>query len=102
MIGKPSLIILIALLATNALAQTNPPASRAQVPGPQSQSAAQFELSEYGVSMQRDTRLIIMMAALEATGFAPTPAGNEPSAFRLPMRKDLATLDPDLPERTIT
>src|SRR5437899_10745424 len=102
MIGKPSLIILVALLATNALAQTNPPASRAQVPGPQSQSAAQFELSEYGVSMQPDTRLIIMMAALEAAGFDPTPAGKEPSAFRLLIRKDLATLDADLRERMRT
>src|SRR5438132_11209288 len=98
MIGKPSLIILIALLATNALAQTNPPASRAQVPGPQSQSAAQFELSAYGVSMQPDTRLIIMMASLQAAGFAPAPTGKKASPLRLLTIKDLRAAHPDARE----
>jgi tetratricopeptide (TPR) repeat protein len=39
------------------------------------------------------------MAALEAAGFDPTPAGREPSAFRKLVRKDQETLDPGLRER---
>jgi hypothetical protein len=38
------------------------------------------------------------MAALDAAGFDPAP-GKEPSAFRALLRKDLATLDPDLRRR---
>jgi hypothetical protein len=40
-----------------------------------------------------------MMAALEAAGFDGVPAGAEPSAFRAQVRKDLASLDPDLRNR---
>ena len=65
-----------------------PPAQKRQPSG--------FELSEYGVSFQSEPRLIIMMAALEAAGFDPTPAGENPSVFRAQVRKDLADLDPDL------
>jgi hypothetical protein len=36
------------------------------------------------------------MAAIEAAGFDPVPAGRAPSAFRSKLRKDLANLDPDL------
>src|SRR6476620_6225284 len=57
-----------------------------------------FELADYGVSFQADTRLIIVMAALEAAGFDPQP-GSAPSEFRLKVRKDLANLAPDLRDR---
>jgi hypothetical protein len=65
----------------------------------QTQTATSFDLSEYGVSLQADARLIIMMAALDAAGFDPTPPGKEPAAFRLLVRKDQANLDPGLRER---
>ena len=55
-----------------------------------------FEISEYGVDFQSDQRLIVVMAALEAAGYDPVPAGRAPSAFRAKLRKDLANLDPDL------
>jgi len=55
-----------------------------------------FELTDYGVSFQSDTRLIIVMAALEVAGF---DTGNAPSQFRLKLRNDLANLDPDLRQR---
>ncbi len=58
-----------------------------------------FELSDYGVSFQSEPRLIIMMAALEAAGFDPTPPGGTASVFRAQVRKDLADLDPDLRSR---
>lgn len=79
------------------------PAPRAQ-PSPQVQQRqpAAFDLSEYGVSFQTEPRLIIMMAALEAAGFDPGPAGAEPSAFRAKVRKDLSDLDPDLRNRLRT
>jgi hypothetical protein len=65
---------------------------------PQRQSAG-FELSDYGIDFQIDPRLIVMMAALEAAGFDPVPAGEKPSTFRAQVRKDLAQLDPDLRSR---
>jgi hypothetical protein len=43
-----------------------------------------------------------MMAALEAAGFDPVTAGDEPSVFRAQVRKDLADLDPDLRNRLRT
>ncbi len=43
-----------------------------------------------------------MMAALDAAGFDPTPAGAEPSVFRAQVRKDFAELDPDLRSRLRT
>jgi hypothetical protein len=62
----------------------------------QQRPGATFEVSEYGVDFQADPRLITVMAALEAAGFDPVPAGRTPSVFRAKLRKDLATLDPDL------
>ena len=60
-----------------------------------------FELADYGVSFQADTRLIIVMAALEVAGFDAQP-GSAPSDFRLKVRRDLANLDPDLRDRMKT
>jgi hypothetical protein len=51
------------------------------------------------VQVQPDARLIIVMAALDAAGFDPTPAGKAPSAFRKLVRKDQAALEPGLRER---
>ena len=61
-----------------------------------------FEVSEYGVDFQSDSRLITVMAALDVAGLDPTPAGRAPSAFRAKLRKDLANLDPDLRNRLKT
>ena len=65
----------------------------------QQRPTTSFNLAEYGVELQPDSRLIIMMAALEAAGLDPTPSGREPSAFRAQVRRDLADLDPDLRQR---
>ena len=91
-------VILLIILATFAgAAQAQPKASPS--PSPQSPQTRPFELSEYGVSLQPDARLIIVMAALEAAGFDPTPPGKQPSAFRTLVRKDQANLDAGLRER---
>ena len=75
------------------------PAPRPTGAQPQQRPAAGFDLADYGVEFHADPRLIIMMAALEAAGFDPVPSGRQPSAFRSQVRKDLATLDPDLRSR---
>ena len=96
-------IVLILFIATPiALAQVPSASPRPANPAPvQQREGARFEVSEYGISFQADTRLIIMMAALEAAGFDPQP-GKEPSVFRAKVRKDLASLDPDLQARLKT
>ena len=68
-------------------------------PTPTPSAATPFKLTEYGVEVQPDARLIIVMAALDAAGFDPTAAGKEPSAFRKLVRKDQEALDPGLRER---
>lgn len=68
----------------------------------QQRQGATFEVSEYGVDFQADQRLIVVMAALEAAGFDPLPAGREATGFRAKLRKDLANLDPDLRTRLRT
>lgn len=58
-----------------------------------------FDLTEAGVRIKPDTRLIVMMAALDAAGFDPTPKGREISAFRAQVRREQQDLDPDLRQR---
>lgn len=73
----------------------SPQSQRPNQPPVQRRDGTPFEVSDYGVSFEADTRLITMMAALEAAGFDSQP-GQEPSVFRAKVRKDLAALDPDL------
>jgi len=68
----------------------------------QQREGTPFEVAEYGVTFQADPRLIVVMAALDAAGFDPTPPGREPAVFRAQLRKDLAELDPDLRNRLRT
>jgi tetratricopeptide (TPR) repeat protein len=81
------------------LAHAQPATSPSAKTQSATQTATAFDLSEYGVSLQPDARLIIMMAALDAAGFDPTPAGKEPGVFRLLVRKEQANLDAGLRER---
>jgi len=90
MIRKALLVTTLIACAGAASGQT------AQSNSPQNTS---FDLSEYGVGVQPEPRLVVVMAALEAAGFDPTPAGKEMSAFRALVRKDQANLDPALRER---
>jgi tetratricopeptide (TPR) repeat protein len=80
-------------------AQTSAAPTRATA---QTTQPSTFNLSEYGVRLEPDQRLIVMMAALEAAGFDAVAAGKEPSAFRALVRKDQASLDPGLRERLKT
>ncbi len=65
---------------------------------PVSNTPQNFDLAEQGVKIEPDKRLIVVMAALEAAGFDPTP-GREPSVFRKTLREDLQNLNPDLRRR---
>ena len=82
---------------TPAAAQQTPTPRPAQTP-PATRSGT-LDLSDYGVQIAPETRLIVMMAALDAAGFDPTPAGREPSGFRAQVRRDQANLDADLRAR---
>jgi len=95
-------LTILAVTACATSAQTNPSASASPGPSVQTRDSAPFNLAEYGVSFQADARLIIVMAALDAAGFDPTPASREPSAFRALLRRDQANLDASLRERLTT
>lgn len=97
MFRKASPLILLAVFANIATAQPAKP--QAPPTASQTRPAVPFELSEYGVSLQPDARLIIVMAALDAAGFDPTPPGKEPAPFRKLVHKDQVNLDPALRER---
>ena len=99
------LILLTTILApglVSAQTQTPSPTPRPQAPAPVQRQGTPFEVSEYGVDFQADPRLIVVMAALDAAGYDPVPAGRAPSSFRAKLRKDLAALDPDLRTRLKT
>jgi len=107
---KKPFFVIIALLAlgqTAALAQGNSqPAQKTPVSQqPATPRAAQpsrsgtLDLSDYGVQIAPEPRLIVMMAALDAAGFDPTPPGRQLSEFRAQVRRDQANLDPDLRAR---
>jgi tetratricopeptide (TPR) repeat protein len=97
MIGRIFFVLTLVLSASVVHAQA--PASSASPAPTQTRPGAAFDLAEFGVHLQPDSRLIIMMAALDAAGFDPTPTGKEPSAFRQLVHKDQAGLDPELRER---
>ncbi|MCA1555578.1 MAG: hypothetical protein LC747_02700, partial [Acidobacteria bacterium] len=107
---KKYFFVIIALLTLNPLEalaqdsvrQTSPPAAAAQqqqTPRPQPARSTTLDLSDYGVQITPEPRLIVMMAALDAAGFDPTPPGRQPSEFRALVRREQANLDADLRAR---
>jgi hypothetical protein len=105
---KSLLLTLIAVAIGGGLAygqtKATPKPTPAPSPGPasptrQEQRPVAFNLADYGVAFESDPRLVVVMAALDAAGFDPTPAGRGPSVFRARVRKDQAELDPSVRER---
>src|SRR4051812_41810682 len=101
-------ICALAFSAVIAQAQNkNPKSQPAPHPTPQTQQQTTqqqprpqaFDLSEVGVQVLPEPRLIVIMAALDAAGFDPTPEGEDLPVFRAQVRKDQAKLDPDLKKR---
>lgn len=94
----------IAFSSFGALAQTAAP--RPTPNGNAAQTAQRrtvFDFSEYGVSIQPDSRLIVMLAALEAAGFdalqGAKPGSQKLSEFRQTVRADGKMINDDLRNR---
>src|SRR5215471_2434104 len=90
-------IILVLAACSAPLSQAQPTSSPRTTDA--SQTQPNLDLTEYGVRIEPDQRLIVMMAALDAAGFDPTPPGKQGSPFRAIVRKDNSTLDPALRDR---
>ncbi|HEX7315249.1 MAG TPA: hypothetical protein VF297_15080 [Pyrinomonadaceae bacterium] len=98
---------LAALLCAQAAAARQAQAKPTQTPAPprtQPQQrpappAATLGLTDYGIEIAPDARLVVMMAALDAAGWDPTPAGERPSVFRELVRREQAGLDSALRKR---
>jgi tetratricopeptide (TPR) repeat protein len=104
-------LALVALALSGIIAQAQNKTAPSPTPIPQRPSTQQagqqqaqprqavLDLSEVGVQIKPEPRLMVVMAALDAAGFDPTPAGEAPSDFRMQLHRDQANLDPDLRKR---
>src|SRR5258708_12193039 len=102
MIRKAFFLLVTALVVGVAQAQlkTSPSPTPQSPQLPQTpRPGAPFELSEYGVSLQPDARLIILMAPLDAADFDPTPPGKQPSTFPALAPTHHPNPHPSLPHR---
>ena len=99
---RQTVLLILGFLTFSTLsvsAQTAPkPQASPRTPAASPTPAATFDMTAFGVRIEPDQRLIVVMAALDAAGFDASP-GKEPSTFRALLRKDLATLDPGLRAR---
>ncbi len=77
---KVLFVILFAFFSLNIYAQNASP---------------RFDLNNYGVKIEPDRRLIVVLAALEAAG-VETDLTEKGAAFRQKLRADLQDLDPEL------
>jgi len=59
-----------------------------------------FDLTNYGVKIEPDRRLMTVLAALEAAGI-DTPLTAEGEKFRQKLKTDLLSLDPDLRQKLV-
>ncbi len=80
---KVFLFVVIAVLAANAFAQNQ---------------TAGFDLSNYGVRVEPEKRLMVVLASLEAAGLE-TPLSNQGAEFRQKLKADLDKLNPQLQTR---
>ncbi len=98
----PLAALLCAQAATAQQKTTTTPTPK-QTPAPVQQQrpvpTASLGLTDYGIEIAPDARLIVMMAALDAAGWDPTPAGARPSVYRELVRREQAGLDPALRKR---
>jgi hypothetical protein len=81
---------------------TQPTPTRTPAPTGQQQRpvpVASLGLTDYGIEIAPDARLVVMMAALDAAGWDPTPQGERPSVVRELVRREQAGLDPALRKR---
>src|SRR5690242_14843659 len=91
-------LFIILILAACSTFTYGQPTSQSRSPDAD-RAQPKIDLTEYGVRIEPDQRLIVMMAALDAAGFDPTPPGKQISVFRAIVRKDNGALDPALRDR---
>lgn len=100
-----TLILLTQLFASAqnvAPTQTTRQPARAQIPAqtrPAATDSTSLQLADYGVQIEAEPRLIVVMAALEAAGYDPVPTGKQPSVFRQTVRSNNAGLNENLRSR---
>ncbi len=80
---KLFLLFIIALFSLSVAAQT---------------PSGNFDLSDYGVKIEPDRRLIVVLASLEMAGLE-TPLGEDGEQFRAKLKTDLGAMDEDLKTR---
>jgi hypothetical protein len=88
-----------AVFVQGVFAQQPTPAPK-PAPVRQTQSQA-FDLTEYGVRIEPDRRLIVVLASLEAAGLE-TPLTETGKAFREQLKTDLQAISPDLQQKLKT
>src|ERR1051326_7816139 len=91
------LIILVLATCSAPLVYSQPASPPRTTAAGQTQPS--MDLTIFGVRIEPDQRLIVMMAALDAAGFDPTPPGEQISIFRALVRRDNTALDPALRDR---
>ncbi len=79
-------VVLFAVFSVNAFAQN---------------TQSRFDLTNYGVRIEPDKRLMVVMAALEAAGME-TPLTEKGAEFRQKLRADLQDLSPELRQKLKT
>ena len=84
---KLFIFALLAIFSVNAAAQNEPPAD--------------FDLLNYGVRIEPDRRLMVVLAALDAAGLE-TPVNETGAKFQQKLRADLQNLNPELRQRMKT
>jgi hypothetical protein len=82
---------------TTAQPQAGGPSQTQRRPAPP--GAGGLDLTDLGVQIAPEPRLIAVMAALDAAGWDPTPTGEKPSVFRDLIRRDASALAPELRAR---
>jgi len=83
---KVLFLFLLMIFSLNAFAQSTQP---------------RFDLSQYGVRIEPDKRLMTVLAALEAAGIE-TPLTTEGTKFRQELQADLQSLSPELRQKLKT
>jgi tetratricopeptide (TPR) repeat protein len=94
-----SALALILSISFVAVAQTQQAKPETKQPAPP-QTAAGFILpADVNVRIEPDTRVFVLMAAINVAGFDYESGGQPLSPARAEIRKDLASLDPQLKEK---
>lgn len=88
---KKALIFVFVLVFASAVFAQN-------APNPAPNSVRATDLTQYGVRIAPDKRLIVMMAALEVAG-VDNNLGESGNAFRQKLRADLGTVNPELVQK---